>query len=200
MPNQSFGTHRKCLNIFMWFIQPVSLQCHSCYRKAAHLLVMHLPGSILENLILDMTESIMVPSSHVLYSSLINMQSPLKANDAGVIASIEAIDCSHDDVMKRKYFPRYWPFVKGIHRSPVDSPRKGQWRGALNFFLIWAWTNDWANNREAGDLRRHRAYCDVNSSILKWNCEWYFFHLSHALFFNQAIFAFNIPPRHWNII
>ena len=134
MPNQSFGTHRKCLNIFMWFIQPVSLQCHSCYRKAAHLLVMHLPGSILENLILDMTESIMVTSSHVLYSSLINMQSPLKANDAGVIASIEAIDCSHDDVMKRKYFPRYWPFVKGIHRSPVDSPRKGQWRGALNFF------------------------------------------------------------------
>ena len=24
-------------------------------------------------------------------------------------------------------FPRYWPFVRGIHRSPVNSPHKGQW-------------------------------------------------------------------------
>ena len=31
----------------------------------------------------------------------------------------------HDDVIKWKYFPRYWPFVRGIHRSPVDSPHKG---------------------------------------------------------------------------
>ena len=26
---------------------------------------------------------------------------------------------NHDDVIKWKYFPRYWPFVRGIHRSPV---------------------------------------------------------------------------------
>ena len=31
--------------------------------------------------------------------------------------------------------PRYWPFVMGIHRSPVDSPRKSQNRGALIF--LW---------------------------------------------------------------
>ena len=29
------------------------------------------------------------------------------------------------------------------------------------FSLICAWTNDWANNRDAGDLRRHRAHYDV---------------------------------------
>ena len=40
---------------------------------------------------------------------------------------------THDDVMKLKHFPRYWPFVRGIHRSPVNSPHKGQWRGALVF-------------------------------------------------------------------
>ena len=34
----------------------------------------------------------------------------------------------HDDVIKWKHFPRYWPFVRGIHRSPVNSPHKGQWR------------------------------------------------------------------------
>ena len=42
----------------------------------------------------------------------------------------------HDDVIKWKHFPRYWPFVRGIHRSPVNSPHKGQWRGALMFSLI----------------------------------------------------------------
>ena len=58
-------------------------------------------------------------------------------------------------------FPRYWPFVRGIHWSPVNSPHKGQWRGALMFSLICAWINGWVNNREAGDLRRHLAHYDV---------------------------------------
>ena len=43
----------------------------------------------------------------------------------------------------------------------VDSPHKGQWRGALMFSLFCAWRNGWANKRDAGDLRRHRAYYDV---------------------------------------
>ena len=67
----------------------------------------------------------------------------------------------HDDVIKWKHFPRYWPFVWGIHRFPVNSPHKGQWRGALMFSLICAWINGWVNNREAGDLRRLRAHYDV---------------------------------------
>ena len=44
----------------------------------------------------------------------------------------------HDDVIKWKRFPRYWPFVRRIHRSPLNSPHKVQWRGALMFALIWA--------------------------------------------------------------
>ena len=68
---------------------------------------------------------------------------------------------NHDDVIKGKQFPRYWPFVRGIHRSPVNSPHKGQWRGALIFTLICARINGWVNNREAGDLRRHCAHHDV---------------------------------------
>ena len=67
----------------------------------------------------------------------------------------------HDDVVKWKHFPRYWPFVRGIHRSPVNSPHKGQWLGALMFSLMCAWINGWVNNREAGDLRCHRVHCDV---------------------------------------
>ena len=41
----------------------------------------------------------------------------------------------HDDVIKWKHFPRYWPFVRGIHRWPVNSQHKGQWRGAMIFDL-----------------------------------------------------------------
>ena len=58
-------------------------------------------------------------------------------------------------------FPRYWPFVRGIHRSPVNSPHKGQWRGALMFSLMCVWINGCVNNREAGDLRRNQAHYDV---------------------------------------
>ena len=68
----------------------------------------------------------------------------------------------HDDAIKWKLFPRHWPFVRGIHRSPVNSPHKGQSRGALMFSLICARINDWVNNREAGDLRRHRGHYDVS--------------------------------------
>ena len=78
-------------------------------------------------------------------------------------------DGKHDDVIKWKHFPRYWPFVRRIHRSPVNSPHKGQWRGALMFSLICTWINSWVNNPEAGDLRRHRAHCDVSvMSSVKW--------------------------------
>ena len=59
------------------------------------------------------------------------------------------------------HFPRYWPFVREIHQSLVNSPHKGQWRGALMFSLISVWINGWVNNRKAGDLRRHRAHYDV---------------------------------------
>ena len=51
--------------------------------------------------------------------------------------------------------------MRGIHQSPVNSPHKRQWRGALLFSLICVWINGWINNREAGDLRRYRAHYDV---------------------------------------
>ena len=43
----------------------------------------------------------------------------------------------------------------------MNSPHKGQWREALVFSLICAWIKDLVNNREAGDLRRHRTHHDV---------------------------------------
>ena len=74
---------------------------------------------------------------------------------------VESLERIHDDVIKWKHFLRYWPLVRGIHQSPVNSLHKGQWHGALIFSLICAWANAWVNNRDAGDLRRHRAHYDV---------------------------------------
>ena len=69
----------------------------------------------------------------------------------------------HDDVIKWKHFPRNWSFVRGM-----NSPHKGQWCGALMFSLICVWINGWVNNREAGDLRRHRGHYDDVNVMLVW--------------------------------
>ena len=82
---------------------------------------------------------------------------------------------NHDDVMKWKHFPHNWPFVRGIHRPPVNSPHKGQWRGALMFSLICVWINGWVNNHAAGDSRRYRAHYDVivmKKMMQQQMCSW----------------------------
>ena len=67
----------------------------------------------------------------------------------------------HDEIIKWKHFPRYWLFYSG--NSPVtgEFPAQGPVTQSFDFSLICAWINDWVNNREADDLRRHQAYCDV---------------------------------------
>ena len=58
------------------------------------------------------------------------------------------------------------------HRSPVNSPHKGQWPGALMFSLIYAWMSGWVNNRKA--------------------CDWSF-QIEQKLIFTPYV----IPP-HWH--
>ena len=53
---------------------------------------------------------------------------------------------------------------KGIHRSPVDSPHKDQWRRTGVFFDLRL--NKRLNkNRNTGDLRHHRAHYDVTAML-----------------------------------
>ena len=66
----------------------------------------------------------------------------------------------HDGVIKRKHFPRYWPFVREFTgNSPVPAQRPVT--RSLMFSLICVWINGWVNNRGTGDLRRYRAFYDV---------------------------------------
>ena len=96
----------------------------------------------------------------------------------------------HDDAIKWKHFPRYWPFARGIHRSPVNYPHKGEWRGALMFSLIFTWINGSVNNREAGDLRHHRAYYDV---IVMYE---YFILALGVFFFREHKFHLDVNLKH----
>ena len=66
---------------------------------------------------------------------------------------------SHDDLIKWKHFPHYWPFGRRIHRRPVNSPHKGQWHGALMFILI----------------------CALNKRLSKQSWGWWFEIPSHSL-------------------
>ena len=101
-------------------------------------------------------------------------------------------DRDNDDVINWKLFPRNWPFVRGIDRSPVNSPHKGQWRGALMFSLICSWINVWVNNHEAGDLRCYRAHYDVIVMIIQdpglRNIRCVSYHQAHCIVTIQTTF------------
>ena len=85
---------------------------------------------------------------------------------ANTITCAQQLYYFYEDGIKWKHFPRYWPFVRGIRRSMMNSPHKVQWRGALMFSLISLWINAWVNNREAGDFRRHRTHYDVTNAVV----------------------------------
>ena len=70
---------------------------------------------------------------------------------SGGVKAFASTFVAHDDVIKWKHFPRYWPFP----------PHKGQWCGPLMFSWICVWINGWVNNGETGDLRRYRAHYDA---------------------------------------
>ena len=85
-----------------------------------------------------------------------------------VIVSPLFMLCTYSFIYQMKIFSALLALCEGnppvtdvYHRSPMDAPNKGQWHGALMFSLICACANGWANNRGAGDLRRHRAHDDV---------------------------------------
>ena len=98
----------------------------------------------------------------------------------------------HYDVIKWKLFPRYWSFVRGIHRSPVKSPHNGQWRRALMFSFICAWINASVINRGAGDSRRLRADYGVIVMLKNDKLSW----RNSSFRICYAIALIEMPPNH----
>ena len=64
------------------------------------------------------------------------------------------------------------PVTEGNSLVTSEFPSHRQWRRALMFSLIYAWTNGWVNNQDAGDLRRHRAHYDVTEMWCWIEIQW----------------------------
>ena len=64
------------------------------------------------------------------------------------------------------------PVTAGTSPVTGEFPYTDQWRGALMFSLIYAWTNGWVNNQDAGELKRHRAYYDVTVMWCRIVIQW----------------------------
>ena len=114
----------------------------------------------------------------------------------------------HDDVIKWTHFPRYWPFVRGIPLSPVNSPHKGQWRGALMFFFHLRSNKRLSKQWWGGDCRRYRAHYDVTVMGFVLCNVWYMLYLMYRIWprYNSAqlyravcvtLFSYCITQMHY---
>ena len=79
--------------------------------------------------------------------------------------------------------------------SPVPGQWRGQWRGALMFYLICARINGWVNNCEAGDLRRRRAHCGVILMVYACPLRWLHWYWDNMI----APLPTKLPWRMWNL-
>ena len=109
---------------------------------------------------------------------------------------------SHDDVIKWKHFPRYWLFLRGIHRSPVNSPYKGQWRGALMFFNLHPnkrlskHSRGWWFETPLSPLWRHRNENDTLEATYFVCTPWYS-HLDMKVPFDIENPSMQFFPVYW---
>ena len=101
----------------------------------------------------------------------------IPAEGASLFNHISQSSSVHVDGIKWKHFPRYWPFVRGIHRSLVNSPHKGQWRGALLFLSdlrlnkrlskqCWGW---WFETPSCPLWRHSLIYSFESKSVCKFS-------------------------------
>ena len=156
--------------------QLYALPCHRVIiaTKIIHLTWHHLPGPKFLPIYVKLTQSIVMNLSlrhtdAVTWLIMLSLRyAQLDIYRWQAITS-EVVYDPHNDVIKWKHFPRYWPFVRGIHRSPVNSPHRGQWCGALMYYLICAWINGWVNNGEAGDLGRHSAHYNAHYDVTHYD-------------------------------
>ena len=135
-------------------------------------------------------------------------KTPLFHFSKGVKLSFLWYDCSWDPLYKQRWWRHQMETFSALlalcarnSPVPVNSPHKGQWRGALMFSLICARINDWVNNREAGDLRRRRGHCDVNvmrlTNIRTWiGNDMHSFTVLYLIARPQSIFD---ELTHWHL-
>ena len=85
-----------------------------------------------------------------------------------------SINCGHNTIISR-WRHKMEVFSALLAHCEVNSPVNGvfpsqlkvQWRGALMFSLVCAWTYGWADHRYVGDLRFYHVNYDVTVMFTK---------------------------------
>ena len=86
----------------------------------------------------------------------------------------------HDDVIKRKHIPRYWPFVRGIHRRPGEFPAQRPVTQSFDVFFdqrpnkrlskqLW----DWQFETPSSPLWRHSNVLFARTGMWKLKQFWH---------------------------
>ena len=97
---------------------------YNCISKHLSLKVILFTGWVSEHSSCDEVPSVSWPTIDALSIIMhgITGYKPASFQDEAV-GAVKDVSI-HDDVIKWTHFPHYWPFVRGIHRSPVNSPTK----------------------------------------------------------------------------
>ena len=97
-------------------------------------------------------------------------------------------------------FSAFRPFVRGIHRSPMNSPLIGQWRGALMFFYLrlnkrlgkqwWGWWYETPSRplwRHCNDLQQNRTLLATSSELIETDYHSLSFFMTRKLMWINVI-------------
>ena len=96
------------------------------------------------------------------------------------------------------HFPRYWPIVRGIHRSPVNSPHNGKWRGDVFVDLHpnkWLSIQPWGFWFETSSHQLWR-HCDVKRGLC--GLQMYAYVISSWWFRYSKYIEYILTVRHYN--
>ena len=90
----------------------------------------------------------------------------------------------HDDVIKWKLFPRYWPFVREIHRSTVNSPKASDAELCQGVFF------DLHLNKRLKKPSRRREF-ETPSRLLWRHCNVIIYSKIYILYKRRSVFNFS---------
>ena len=98
----------------------------------------------------------------------------------------------YDDVIIWKHFPCHWPFARGIHRSPVNSPHKDHWRRTLMFYLICTLNKRLSKQSWGWWFETRSLWCHCNESDV---------NEPHGVLTHQQLhILYSLPPRKLSVI
>ena len=92
---------------------------------------------------------------------------------------------AHVEVMTWKRCLHYWPFVKGIHRWPVNSPHKGPVRQTFDISFVVSIPRLLHKQSSCGDLKWYDMWCHCNHGRETLEMPRYLTRCLGAFFFNK---------------